>query len=67
MDAGRLIILNSIIWGNYPDQVRMDGNSWGIDSKLIVSHSDIMGGMNGVYESSNEYFDLIWFWMNCYN
>ena len=50
-------IVNSIFWGNIPDQIYLYDDSVDLPNTMTVAHSDIMGGAAGI-ETTNG--TLVW-------
>lgn len=42
------IIVNSIFWGNVPDQIMLNADSYYDPDNLTIAYSDIMGGKDGI-------------------
>lgn len=47
LDSGKLTLINSIVYGNYPHQIRLDSNSVYGPSELTVINSLIEDGIDG--------------------
>ncbi|MCX6279855.1 MAG: T9SS type A sorting domain-containing protein [Bacteroidetes bacterium] len=51
MWGSEVLLTNSIVWNDEPNEILFENNSW--NSILTVINSDIQGGQNGIFTNNN--------------